>query len=137
MTKLHLGSGYKKINGFVNIDSDELVKPDLLLNLDDENIIERMSGRRVHISSGRNYHVKFNPPKKEGFDDLTGEELIQRDDDTEATVSKRLEVFRDQTKPVVDFYANQNSIPYVVIDGTPDTSIVKEKVLDTLAQHNS
>lgn len=81
---------------------------DIVLEIDvpDEAIIERMSGRRVHVASGRTYHVKFNPPKKEGVDDVTGEALIQRDDDKEATVRKRLEVYQQQTRPLVAYYAN-------------------------------
>ena len=67
-------------------------------------IIERMSGRRVHPASGRTYHVKFNPPKVAGKDDVTGEPLVQRDDDREETVRKRLEVYRAQTRPLVDYY---------------------------------
>ena len=67
-------------------------------------IIERMSGRRVHLASGRTYHVKFNPPKAQGKDDATGEPLVQRDDDKEETVRKRLEVYQSQTRPLVDFY---------------------------------
>jgi adenylate kinase len=79
---------------------------DYVLEIDvpDEEIVTRMGGRRVHAASGRTYHVKFNPPKKEGCDDLTGEPLMQRDDDREATVKKRLEVYRAQTRPLVDFY---------------------------------
>ena len=69
-------------------------------------IIERMSGRRVHVASGRTYHVKYNPPKVAGKDDETGEDLIQRDDDQEATVRKRLEVYDQQTRPLVDYYSN-------------------------------
>ena len=69
-------------------------------------IIERMSGRRVHVASGRTYHVRFNPPKVEGIDDATGEALIQRDDDKEETVKKRLEVYSAQTRPLVDYYAS-------------------------------
>ncbi len=68
-------------------------------------IIERMSGRRVHPASGRSYHIKFNPPKVEGKDDVTGEPLIQRDDDQEETVRKRLQVYTDQTRPLVDYYS--------------------------------
>jgi adenylate kinase len=68
-------------------------------------IVERMSGRRVHVASGRTYHVKFNPPKVEGKDDATGEDLIQRDDDKEETVKKRLEVYESQTRPLVDYYS--------------------------------
>jgi adenylate kinase len=80
---------------------------DYVLEIDvaDEDIISRMSGRRVHAASGRTYHVKFNPPKKEGRDDVTGEPLIQRDDDKEETVRKRLEVYRAQTRPLIEYYA--------------------------------
>ncbi|HRH17840.1 MAG TPA: adenylate kinase, partial [Aquabacterium sp.] len=83
------------------------VKIDIVLEIDvpDEAIIERMSGRRVHVASGRTYHVKFNPPKTAGVDDVTGEPLIQRDDDQEETVRKRLQVYHDQTKPLVSYYS--------------------------------
>ena len=74
------------------------------IDVPDSDIVLRMSGRRVHLASGRTYHVKFNPPKVEGKDDVTGEALIQRDDDQEATVLKRLEVYHAQTKPLIDFY---------------------------------
>ncbi len=85
---------------------DASVALDVVVEIDvpDEEIIERMSGRRVHLASGRTYHVKYNPPKVEGQDDVTGEALIQRDDDSEATVKKRLEVYHAQTKPLVDYY---------------------------------
>lgn len=72
----------------------------------DEDIIRRMAGRRVHSASGRTYHVEFNPPKQEGLDDVTGEALIQRDDDREETVRKRLQVYHEQTKPLVGYYAS-------------------------------
>ncbi|MGE5468161.1 MAG: adenylate kinase [Ignavibacteria bacterium] len=80
---------------------------DYVLEIDvpDSEIITRMSGRRVHVASGRTYHVKFNPPKAEGKDDVTGEPLIQRDDDKEETVKKRLEVYHSQTKPLVEYYS--------------------------------
>ncbi len=86
---------------------DAGVKLDYVLEIDVpfEAIIERMSGRRSHPASGRTYHVKFNPPKVEGKDDITGEPLIQRDDDKEDTVKKRLEVYASQTRPLVDYYA--------------------------------
>ncbi len=79
---------------------------DYVLEIDvaDMEIIERMSGRRVHPGSGRTYHVRFNPPKQEGKDDVTGDDLIQRDDDQEATVRKRLEVYHSQTRPLLDYY---------------------------------
>jgi len=84
------------------------VKLDVVLEIDvpDESIIERMSGRRVHVASGRTYHVKFNPPKVAGKDDATGEDLIQRADDEEATVRNRLQVYKNQTQPLVAYYSN-------------------------------
>ncbi|WP_377156464.1 adenylate kinase [Roseateles sp. UC29_93] len=84
------------------------VKLDFVLEIDvpDSAIIERMSGRRVHVGSGRTYHTKFNPPKVEGKDDVTGEDLILRDDDKEETVKKRLEVYQAQTRPLVDYYSS-------------------------------
>ena len=84
------------------------VKIDYVLEIDVpfEAIIERMSGRRSHAASGRTYHVKYNAPKVEGLDDVTGEPLIQRDDDKEETVRKRLEVYSAQTRPLVDYYSN-------------------------------
>jgi adenylate kinase len=83
------------------------VKLDLVLEIDvpDEAIIDRMSGRRVHPASGRSYHVSFNPPKVPGKDDLTGEDLIQRADDEEATVRNRLAVYKSQTRPLIDYYS--------------------------------
>ncbi|CAB3735137.1 Adenylate kinase [Achromobacter denitrificans] len=83
------------------------VKLDYVVEIEvpEEDIIERMSGRRVHQPSGRSYHVRFNPPKVEGRDDVTGEELIQRDDDREETVRNRLSVYREQTRPLVDYYS--------------------------------
>lgn len=84
------------------------VKLDAVLEIDvpDAAIIERLSGRRVHPGSGRTYHVKFNPPKVADRDDVTGDPLIQRDDDREETVRKRLQVYQNQTRPLVDYYAN-------------------------------
>jgi adenylate kinase len=76
------------------------------IDVEDAEIIKRMSGRRVHLASGRTYHVIFNPPKVAGKDDATGEDLIQREDDSEQTVKKRLEVYHSQTKPLVDYYAS-------------------------------
>lgn len=87
---------------------DAGVTIDAVVDIDvpDEEIIKRMSGRRVHLSSGRTYHVVFNPPKVEGKDDATGEDLIQRDDDQEETVRKRLDVYHAQTEPLVNYYKN-------------------------------
>jgi adenylate kinase len=84
-----------------NVDLDYVLE----IEVPDEEIITRMSGRRVHPASGRSYHVKFNPPRRDGLDDATGEPLVQRDDDREDTVRKRLEVYRQQTRPLVDYYS--------------------------------
>lgn len=82
-------------------------------NIPDEVLVERISGRRVHPASGRSYHVKFNPPKVPGKDDVTGEALIQRKDDNVSTLSSRLNAFHDQTKPVIDFYREQGKLTEV------------------------
>ncbi len=80
---------------------------DFVIEIDvaDSEIVERMSGRRVHLASGRSYHVKFNPPKVEGKDDVTGEALIQRDDDKEETVKRRLDIYHSQTRPLIEYYS--------------------------------
>jgi adenylate kinase len=102
--------------------------------VDDEEIIKRMSGRRVHLDSGRTYHVVFNPPKQEGLDDATGEALIQRDDDKEETVRKRLSVYHEQTKPLVGFYSAYNqSSKFASIAGVGSVSDITAKVLAVLA----
>ena len=84
------------------VDLDAVVE----IDVPDSVIVDRMSGRRVHLASGRTYHVTYNPPKVEGKDDETGEDLIQRDDDREETVKKRLDVYSQQTRPLVDYYGN-------------------------------
>lgn len=113
---------------------------DFVLEIDvqDEAIIERMSGRRTHPGSGRSYHVKFNPPKVEGVDDVTGEPLIQRDDDKEETVRKRLEVYHAQTRPLVDFYSTwaasgDGAAPQCrKVDGMQVLDAVTQSVFDSL-----
>lgn len=103
----YLFDGFPRTIPQADAMKDAGVKIDYVLEIDvpSEAIIERMSGRRVHVASGRTYHVKFNPPKVAGKDDVTGEDLIQRDDDREDTVKKRLDVYRDQTAPLVDYYS--------------------------------
>ena len=113
---------------------------DYVLEIDvpDEAIIERMSGRRVHTASGRTYHVKFNPPKVEGKDDVTGEPLVQRDDDREATVRNRLDVYRRQTSPLVGYYTRWGSSgeakapKYRKISGTGSVDEIKQRAFDAL-----
>ena len=117
------------------------VKLDLVLEIDvpDSAIIERMSGRRVHVASGRTYHVKFNPPKVAGKDDVTGEDLIQRDDDKEETVRKRLEVYQNQTRPLVDYYSkwaatgDAGAPRYRKIDGTGSVDDITARALAALS----
>ena len=117
------------------------VKLDLVLEIDvpDEAIIERMSGRRVHVASGRTYHVRYNPPKVAGKDDLTGEELIQRVDDEESTVRKRLSVYKNQTRPLIEYYSNwaargdADAARYRKISGTGSVDEITARVLAALA----
>ena len=104
------------------------------IDVPDSAIVERMSGRRSHPASGRTYHVKFNPPKVAGKDDVTGEDLVQRDDDKEETVQKRLEVYHSQTKPLVDYYANwaksgaAGSPKHVKVNGLGDMNKIKDAI---------
>ncbi|MDF3865260.1 adenylate kinase [Pseudomonas denitrificans (nom. rej.)] len=104
--------------------------------VDDEEIVGRIAGRRVHAASGRVYHVEHNPPKVEGKDDETGEELIQREDDKEATVRHRLSVYHSQTKPLVDFYQKladaQGTPKYTRVEGVGSVEQITSKVLAAL-----
>ncbi len=106
--------------------------------VDDDAIIERMSGRRAHLPSGRTYHVKFNPPKVAGKDDVTGEDLVQRDDDKEETVRKRLEVYHSQTKPLVNYYADwagsgaAGAPKYVRIEGIGKVEEIRDRIFAAL-----
>lgn len=106
--------------------------------VDDSEIIRRMSGRRVHLASGRTYHVEFNPPKVAGKDDITGEPLIQREDDQEETVRKRLAVYHEQTEPLISYYrawqdSGDASAPkFVRIDGIGDVERIRDDVVAAL-----
>ncbi len=103
-----------------------------------EAIVERMSGRRSHPASGRTYHVKFNPPKVAGVDDITGEPLIQRDDDKEETVTKRLDVYSAQTRPLVEYYSSwaakdPSSAPqYRAVSGIGEVDVIKSRIFEAL-----
>ena len=113
---------------------------DYVLEIDvpDEEIVMRVGGRRVHPASGRSYHLKFNPPRREGRDDITGEPLVQRDDDREDTVRKRLEVYRAQTRPLVDYYgawaaSGDAAAPkYRKIAGTGPVDQIRERAFAAL-----
>ena len=108
------------------------------IDVDDAEIVKRMSGRRVHPASGRTYHIDFNPPNVEGKDDATGEPLIQRDDDREDTVRKRLEVYHEQTEPLVDYYSKWstsggNGAPrYIKIAGIGTVEEIRDRILAAL-----
>jgi len=117
---------------------DAGIKIDAVVEIDvaDEEIIKRMSGRRAHLTSGRTYHIVYNPPKVEGKDDETGEELVQRPDDAEDVVKGRLRVYHEQTQPLVDYYRamskEDTSVKYICVDGTQDISVVQENITSQL-----
>lgn len=102
------------------------------IDVDDAEIIKRMSGRRVHVASGRTYHVVFNPPKDEGKDDETGEDLIQRDDDQEETVKHRLDIYHQQTEPLIQYYSAMQDIKYVKINGIGKVDEIRDQIFNAL-----
>jgi len=122
--------GMKKLG----IDVDFVVE----LQVNDEEIIERMGGRRIHPASGRVYHVKFNPPKIENQDDETGEALIQRDDDAEDTVRKRLDIYHEQTAPLIDYYSTnkdeslETDPVYIRTSGSGELTVISEAIFSLL-----
>ena len=103
----------------------------LALSVEDDIIVERMGGRRLHPESGRVYHIKHNPPKQIGKDDITGEQLIIRDDDKENTVRKRLLIYHEQTKPIINYYKNYNIVH--TINGNNAIDLIKNKIHDILS----
>ena len=117
-----------------NVNIDAVVE----IAVADEEIIKRMSGRRAHLSSGRTYHIIYNPPKEEGKDDVTGEELVQRDDDREETVKARLKVYHEQTAPLIEYYSSwsqdgsDNSPGYIQVNGVGTVDEIKEQVFSGL-----
>ena len=117
---------------------DESVEIDVVLEIDvpDDEIVKRLGGRRVHLNSGRIYHVEFNPPKVEGKDDETGEDLIQRDDDKEGTVRNRLAVYHEQTEPLVNFYTELssagNNVHVIKVNGVASVEQIKSEIIASL-----
>ncbi len=106
------------------------------IRVDDESIVQRMSGRRVHPASGRSYHLVFNPPRVEGLDDVTGEPLIQRDDDREETVRKRLAVYHEQTRPLVEYYSKKaadGGIRFASLEGIDTVETIRDRIFTLLA----
>ena len=138
--KGYLFDGFPRTIPQADAMRDAAVALDYVVEIDvpDEAIIERMSGRRVHVASGRTYHIVYNPPKVAGKDDVTGEDLIQRPDDREETVRKRLEVYRAQTKPLVAYYekwgasGDPRAPKYRKIDGAGDVETVRAACLAAL-----
>ena len=116
------------------VDIDFVVE----IDVDDEEIIKRMSGRRAHLASGRTYHVIYNPPKVEGKDDETGEDLVQRDDDQEETVRERLRIYHEQTKPLIKYYSSWadssegNAPQYVRVEGIGQVEEIRDSIFKAL-----
>ena len=113
------------------------VEIDFVVEIDvsDEEIISRMSGRRMHPGSGRNYHIEFNPPKIADIDNETGEPLVQREDDNPETVKDRLEVYSNQTLPLIEFYSERSeSIKYIRVSGSESPELVSKNILDQIDQ---
>ena len=118
------------------LESNILIDVVLEIDVQDDEIVKRLSGRRVHLDSGRVYHIIYNPPKNEGFDDVSGEELIQREDDQEETVRNRLKVYHEQTKPLVEYYTQLSSldsnIRVIKINGLAKVDSIKEEIFKML-----
>ena len=106
------------------------------IDVPDEEIVKRMSGRRAHLASGRTYHILYNPPKEQGKDDVTGEDLVQRDDDKESVVLDRLKVYHELTSPLINYYKEQASknkdLKYITVDGTADIADVEAAITSQL-----
>jgi len=124
-------------------EADVVIDAVVNIAVDDEEIIRRMSGRRCHLESGRTYHVIFNPPKVEGIDDVSGEALVQREDDREETVRKRLQVYHELTKPLVDYYLSwsrtgESTAPeYIEVDGIGTMEAVRDAIGQALDKVNN
>ena len=122
----------KQADGLTKLLEELNMKIDyvLVLSVEDDIIVERMGGRRLHPESGRVYHIKYNPPKKEGFDDITNEKLIIREDDQEITVRKRLDVYHSQTKPIINYYDKYNIV--YKINGDDTIESIKNQIKNIL-----
>lgn len=117
-------------NAGINIDAV------IEIDVADSEIVSRMSGRRAHLASGRTYHLVYNPPKIDGKDDITGEDLVQRDDDKESVVLDRLKVYHEQTSPLIGYYKNQalklDTLTYITVDGTAKIADVEAAIISKL-----
>ncbi len=119
----------------LNIDIDYIVE----ISVNDDEIVKRMSGRRAHLASGRTYHVIYNPPKQAGIDDVSGEPLVQREDDKEETVMKRLEIYHEQTEPLIGYYRaftesrEPHAPSYVKIEGVGSVDDIRQTIFDAIS----
>ncbi len=137
----YLLDGFPRTIGQADAMRDNGIEIDhvIEINVDDAEIIKRMSGRRAHLASGRTYHVIYNPPKQEDIDDVTGEPLVQRDDDKEETVKKRLDVYHEQTEPLITYYqdyANSNDAnapKYNTIQGVGGVEDIRDQIFAHLS----
>jgi adenylate kinase len=136
----YLFDGFPRTLAQADALKDAKVFVDAVVEIDvpDEEIIKRMSGRRVHLASGRTYHVVFNPPKEEGKDDVTGEPLIQRDDDQEDTVRARLKVYHEQTEPLINYYSawseqgGEGAPRYIKVNGIGGVDAIRDSIISGL-----
>ena len=127
-----IGQAEALIQGGINIDAV------IEINVDDDEIVRRMSGRRVHLESGRTYHIEFNKPAKEGIDDVTGEPLVQREDDEESTVRKRLGIYHKRTKPLINYYRDlshsdeEHAPRFATVEGTGSVEDIRDAIFGVL-----
>lgn len=136
----YLLDGFPRTIGQADAMKDSDIHVDFVVELqvNDSEIIKRMSGRRAHLASGRTYHVEYNPPQQEGIDDITAEPLVQRDDDKEETVKNRLAVYHEQTEPLIAYYrkyadsGQQQAPTYLSIAGVGSVESIREKILASL-----
>ncbi|MDY0234096.1 MAG: adenylate kinase [Sulfurimonas sp.] len=134
----YLLDGFPRTLAQADAVTDAGIKIDAVIEIDvaDSEIVQRMSGRRAHLASGRTYHLVYNPPKVDGKDDITGEDLVQRDDDKEEVVLDRLKVYHEQTEPLIGYYKEQasknDSLKYITVDGTADIADVEASIVSQL-----
>ncbi|QFR49427.1 adenylate kinase [Sulfurimonas lithotrophica] len=134
----YLLDGFPRTLAQADAVTDAGIQIDAVIEIDvpDSEIVKRMSGRRAHLASGRTYHIVYNPPKVEGKDDETGEDLVQRDDDKEEVVLDRLKVYHELTQPLIGYYKDQaaknSAITYITVDGTADISDVEAAIISKL-----
>jgi len=137
----YLLDGFPRTIGQANAMRENSIEIDhvIEISVDDAEIIKRMSGRRAHLASGRTYHVTYNPPKQEGIDDVTGEPLVQRDDDKEGTVKNRLNIYHEQTEPLISYYqdysnSDQTNAPsYTKIQGIGSVDSIRDAIFASLS----